>query len=56
MKEIAFSLDLKDDPKIIAEYIEWHLNVWPEIMRGMASAKGHRTEHLPDRKPTVYGA
>ncbi len=39
MKEIAFSLDLKDDPKIIAEYIEWHLNVWPEIMRGMAARK-----------------
>lgn len=35
-KEIAFALDLKDDPKIIKEYSAWHQKVWPEIMRGMA--------------------
>ena len=35
-KEIAFALDLKDEPDSIREYCDWHRNVWPEIMRGMA--------------------
>lgn len=35
-KEIAFALDLKDDPDAIREYCDWHMKVWPEIMRGMA--------------------
>lgn len=35
-KEIAFALDLKDDPGTVAEYCDWHMKVWPEIMRGMA--------------------
>ena len=37
MKEIAFALDLKDDPANIREYCDWHQKVWPEIMRGMAA-------------------
>jgi len=37
MKELAFALDLKDDPEIIAEYVDYHKKVWPEIMRGMAA-------------------
>ncbi len=35
-KEIAFALDLKDEPDKIREYCDWHRKVWPEIMRGMA--------------------
>ena len=37
MKEIAFALDLRDDPEVIREYCDWHRRVWPEIMRGMAA-------------------
>ena len=36
-KEIAFALDLRDDPATIETYTEWHTRVWPEIMRGMAA-------------------
>lgn len=36
-KEIAFALDLVDDPDAIREYRDWHMKVWPEIMRGMAA-------------------
>lgn len=36
-KELAFALDLEDDPDRIAEYRDWHTRVWPEIMRGMAA-------------------
>ena len=36
-KELAFALDLKDDPDAIRSYCEWHEKVWPEIMRGMAA-------------------
>ena len=35
-KEIAFALDLKDEPDSIREYCDWRRKVWPEIMRGMA--------------------
>lgn len=35
-QEIAFALDLQDDPAVIAAYRGWHEKVWPEIMRGMA--------------------
>ncbi|MDE0112852.1 MAG: amidohydrolase family protein [Albidovulum sp.] len=35
-KEIAFALDLKDEPDNIRDYCDWHRRVWPEIMRGMA--------------------
>ena len=31
MKFFAFTLNLKDDPKVIASYREYHRNVWPEI-------------------------
>ncbi len=37
MKEIAFALDIRDDPDSIREYRKWHEAVWPEIARGMAS-------------------
>lgn len=28
-------MDLKDDPKLIAEYENYHKNVWPEIMKSI---------------------
>ena len=35
MKQLAFALDLKDDPQVIATYDDYHRAVWPEILRGM---------------------
>ncbi|MCZ2395171.1 MAG: L-rhamnose mutarotase [Chitinophagales bacterium] len=32
IKKYCLVLDLKDDPRLIAEYEEWHRNVWPEVM------------------------
>ncbi len=37
MKELAFSLDLKDHHDSIREFCEWHRKVWPEVTQGMAS-------------------
>jgi L-rhamnose mutarotase len=31
----CFALDLKDDPKLIAEYEAYHKNVWPEILQSI---------------------
>lgn len=31
MKRFCLALDLNDDPALIAEYIDWHTKVWPEI-------------------------
>src|ERR1700748_3188877 len=31
MKTYCLALDLKDDPKLIEEYEEYHRTVWPEI-------------------------
>lgn len=31
MQKYCLTLDLKDDPKLIAEYEEYHTSVWPEI-------------------------
>ena len=31
MKRYALALDLKDDPKLIAEYEAYHREIWPEI-------------------------
>ena len=33
VKYFAFTLNLKNDPKAIAGYKEYHRNVWPEIER-----------------------
>jgi L-rhamnose mutarotase len=30
MKRYCLALDLKDDPKLIEEYEQYHKNVWPE--------------------------
>jgi len=36
MKRIAQTVMLKDDPEIIKKYEEYHANVWPETLAGLA--------------------
>ena len=38
MKRYCLALDLKDDPKLIAEYEEYHQHVWPEIKESIQNA------------------
>lgn len=38
MKKYCFALDLVDDPKLIAEYEEYHRNGWPEIKKSITDA------------------
>lgn len=38
MKRFCFALDLKEDPKLIEEYIDHHQNVWPEILESITDA------------------
>ena len=45
MKEIAFALDLEDEPDTIRKYREWHGRAWPDIMRGMAAC-GVRCQNI----------
>ena len=35
MKRYCLALDLKDDPDLIAEYENYHKNVWPEIFESI---------------------
>ena len=37
---LYYALDLKDDPKLIAEYERWHEpeNIWPEIIDSIRAA------------------
>jgi len=41
MKRYTLTLDLKDDPVLISEYISWHKNVWPEIKRSIKESGIH---------------
>lgn len=34
-RRFCFSLDLKDDPKLIAEYKRYHEKIWPEITQSI---------------------
>ena len=38
------ALDLKDDPKKIDEYINYHQHVWPEINESIRSSGIHHAE------------
>ena len=38
MKRYCLALDLKDDPKLIAEYEVHHKKVWPEILHSIQSS------------------
>ena len=35
MQKFCLALDLKNEPDLIAEYIEFHKNVWPEIQKSI---------------------
>ncbi|MGP8313156.1 L-rhamnose mutarotase [Enterocloster aldenensis] len=35
MKTYAMTIDLKDDPEILALYEEYHSNVWPEVRQAV---------------------
>jgi L-rhamnose mutarotase len=37
-KRYCLTLDLKDDPKLIAEYKRHHEKIWPEITRSIKDA------------------
>jgi L-rhamnose mutarotase len=38
MSRHCFALDLKNDPALIAEYEQWHQQVWPEIKASITNA------------------
>ena len=38
MKRYCLTLDLKDDAKLIAEYEEYHKNVWTEILESITNS------------------
>ncbi len=38
MQKFCLTLDLKDDPQLIKEYIQYHKNVWPEILSSITSS------------------
>lgn len=44
MKRYALALDLVDNAELIAEYEEWHRNVWPEIKQSVLDAGIQRME------------
>lgn len=35
IRRYCLTLDLKDDPKLIAEYRKYHEKIWPEITRSI---------------------
>ena len=38
MNRYCFTLDLADDAALIAEYEQWHQNVWPEVLQSITEA------------------
>src|SRR5262250_2661217 len=38
MKRYCLALDLKEDPKLIAEYEVYHEKVWPEVLQSITAA------------------
>lgn len=38
MKRYCLALDLKDDPKLIAEYKRYHERIWPEVKASLYDA------------------
>jgi len=38
MKTLAYTLELKNDPELIAKYVEHHKKVWPEVLRGIQNS------------------
>lgn len=35
MPAFAQTLELKDDPELIAEYVQYHRQVWPEVLEAL---------------------
>ena len=35
MKQIAYAIDLKDDPEIIRRYEDYHAAIWPEVAESL---------------------
>jgi L-rhamnose mutarotase len=38
MRRYCLTLDLKDDPKLIADYRKYHEDIWPEIAQSLRDA------------------
>jgi len=38
MKRYCLTLDLKDDPALIAEYERYHVSIWPEIHKSITES------------------
>lgn len=38
LQRYCLALDLKDDPRLIAEYDEYHKKVWPEVLQSLKDA------------------
>jgi L-rhamnose mutarotase len=43
-RRFCLTLDLKDDPKLIAEYKRYHERVWPEIVQSIKASGIHDME------------
>ncbi|MFH6995378.1 L-rhamnose mutarotase [Flavobacterium sp. FlaQc-48] len=51
MQRFCLALDLIDDQDLIAEYIDFHRNVWPEIQKSIKDSGIQNMEiyHIGDR-------
>jgi L-rhamnose mutarotase len=51
MRRFCFALDLVDDPALIAEYVRYHQQVWPEVLQSLRDAGIEEMEiyHVADR-------
>ena len=38
MTRHVLAVDLKDDPSVVASYLEHHKRVWPEVLRSLKAA------------------
>jgi len=38
MSRHVLTVDLRDDPEVIAAYVEHHRKVWPEVLRSLRAA------------------
>jgi len=44
MNRHVLAVDLKDDPAVVAAYLEHHRRVWPEVLRSLRAAGLHGIE------------
>jgi L-rhamnose mutarotase len=51
LKRHVLTLDLKDDPRVVAAYRRYHAAVWPEVVRSLEKAGiAHLEIHLLGRR------